>query len=94
MPIRCQDVEDGLQKKGFRRIDGDHSFFIYFTVDGKKTRIRTKTSHGSGHREISDSLLPVMAQQCKLTKSAFFDLISCPLSRDAYEAMLQSQGFV
>ncbi len=88
MPRDKRKVEDGLEKKGFIRKEGDHHRFIYYTQQGKKSSIQTKTSHTPKMKEIGDNLLGQMAGQCKLTKSEFFKLLDCPLSRKDYEAIL------
>jgi len=90
MPRRKQDVEQALARKGFRQREGDHHYFVYFNIKGKKTARFTKTSHSPKMREISDSLLGQMARQCGLSKSDFLDLIDCPLSREGYEAKVFS----
>ncbi len=87
-------VEASLQKKGFEKADRDHSFFVYYTKDGKKTAVFTKTSFTPKVKDISDSLLAQMAKQCKLTKDQFCQLIDCPLSRDSYETILKTKHFV
>ncbi len=78
-----KDIESSLERKGFRRRETDHSYFVYYRTDGRKSRARTKTSHG--RKEIGDSLLGLMAKQCKIQKSEFLDLIDCPLDQEAYE---------
>lgn len=92
MPRKQADVERTLLSKGFRKKEGDHHYFIYHSKAGRKTRVFTKTSHGE--REVSDSLLALMAKQAKLSKSDFLNLVDCPLSRDQYEEKLISQGLV
>ena len=92
MPRKQADVERSLLNKGFQAGGGDHNFFIYFSVSGKKTTVRTKTSHGT--REIDDNLLAQMAKQCKLSNKDFGLLVECPLRREAYEAKLISAGAV
>ena len=86
------DVEKSLVKKGFERKEGDHSYFNYFTKAGKKTRVFTKTSHGC--KELDDSLLGLMAGQCKLSRQNFDLLIECPLDRDTYERKLVEGGAI
>jgi hypothetical protein len=71
-----------------------HHYFIYFTQEGKKTAVKTKTSHGTGSRDISDNLLGQMARQCHLVKKQFLELIDCPLSQDMYELILQEAGII
>ena len=92
MPISRKDAETSLQRKGFMQLSGDHNFFVYHTLDGKKTAVRTKTSHS--HRDLSDGLLAVMARQCRLSNSQFKDLVHCPLSREAYEQELRVKNLV
>lgn len=92
MPRKQDDVEKSLLKKGFLAGGGDHNFFIYHSKVGKKTIVRTKTSHGG--KDVDDNLLSQMAKQCKLTNKDFGRLIDCPLSRDDYEALLVAAGHV
>lgn len=92
MPRKQSEVEKSLVLKGFRSVRGDHNYFHYYSKAGKKTRVFTKTSHGS--REIDDSLLGRMARQVKLDRSDFDLLIDCPLDRDTYEKKLVGQGLV
>jgi hypothetical protein len=87
-----KDVEGALLRKGFRKKDGDHHYYIYHTLAGKKSRVFTKASHS--HKSISDDLLSQMAKQCRLQRQQFFNLLDCPLSQDAYEQILGSQGIL
>ena len=92
MPRKQADVEKSLLNKGFQPGGGDHNYFFYYFKAGKKTIVRTKTSHGG--KEIDDNLLAQMAKQCKLTNKDFGLLVECPLSRDDYEAKLVIAGVV
>ena len=92
MPRKQADVEKSLLNKGFQLGGGDHNYFFYYSKAGKKTIVRTKTSHGG--KEIDDNLLAQMAKQCKLTNKDFGLLVECPLSRDDYEAKLVVAGVV
>ncbi|MGZ8927249.1 MAG: type II toxin-antitoxin system HicA family toxin [Methylobacter sp.] len=94
MPRDKRKVEEGLIKKGFALREGDHHRFIYFTLEGKKSAIQTKTSHTPKMKEIPDNLLAQMAKQCGITKSQFSDLLDCPLSREEYEAILGSNAML
>jgi hypothetical protein len=88
MPLERRTIEASLEKKGFVSANGDHSFFVYRTVSGLTTSVFTKTSHGSGHKTISDELVSRMAKQCGLNTGQFKKLVECPLSRENYEAIL------
>ena len=81
-------LECSLERKGFQKQERHHHFFIYFTIDGKKTNIRTKTSHTQKRKTIGNPLLKEISRQCCLTKSQFLDLIDCPLNREQYEKIL------
>lgn len=95
MPIKKKrDIEAGLLNKGFRKVETDHSVFIYHTQENLKSRVRTKTSHGSNNQDISAHLFSAMATQCRLTSKQFKDLIECPLSREDYESILQENGLL
>jgi hypothetical protein len=85
-------VEKALRSKGFRTDDTHHRCFIYWTQDGKKTMIRTKTSHGSAPKALGDPLLGKMAGQCVLNKPEFLELVDCPMDRAAYESILSDKG--
>ncbi|MDD9981968.1 MAG: hypothetical protein OXU81_11520 [Gammaproteobacteria bacterium] len=85
-------VERALKAKGFRRREGDHSYFIYYTEESKKTPVQTKTSHGRGGADIPDNLIGRMAKQCKLRTAEFRALVDCPLSQAEYEKLLTTKG--
>lgn len=91
MPREKALVEASLTKKGFKASSGDHNFFIYHTLDGKKTPVRTKTSFTPKMKDISDPLIAQMAKQCKLTKQKFLELVDCSLDHASYEAILKDQ---
>ena len=85
-------VERALEAKGFRRRESHHSYFVYYTEDGIKTPVWTKTSHGKGSADIPDNLFSRMARQCKLLSADFRALVDCSLSRAGYEALLTRKG--
>lgn len=91
MPKDKRDVEAGLLAKGFKPRPGDHNYFIYESIDGKKSLAKTKTSLGRGF-DIDDSLLSMMARQCGLTKPQFLRLVECPLQRPELETLLKQTG--
>jgi hypothetical protein len=91
MPRSKLVVEAALLEKGFRQDDNDHHFFVYWSIEGKKTRARTKTSHTKKMKDIDDRLLAEMARQCKLNRTQFIGLVDCPMSRREYEEVLRGQ---
>lgn len=85
-------VEAGLQNKGFRLENSHHRFFIYYTQQGEKTAVRTRTSQGGN--ELDDFLLGQMAKQCHLTKTAFLELVDCTLDQASFERKLSDSNMV
>ena len=39
MPHKQADVEHGLKNKGFLVADSHHHYFIYYSLEGKKTTV-------------------------------------------------------
>lgn len=94
MPRKKSQVESALKSKGFKQTEGDHHFFVYVTTEGKKTTVRTKTSHTPKMKDIPDNLLSQMARQCWLSKSDFLRLVDCPLDQEGYEKKLKARGIL
>jgi predicted RNA binding protein YcfA (HicA-like mRNA interferase family) len=88
MPRQKSKVEAALKDKGFKQAEGSHHYFVYWTLAGKKTPVKTKTSHTPKMRDIPDNILEQMARQCNLDKKSFLELVDCPLSRADYETKL------
>jgi hypothetical protein len=80
-----KDIEAALERKGFERDETHHHYFVYRTIDGKKSQIRTRTSHGSSHKTLGDALLSQMAKQVKLPNKKFLELVDCTLDQAGYE---------
>ena len=85
-------MERALKAKGFRRRESHHSYFVYYTEEGIKTPVQTKTSHGKGSADIPNKLVGRMARQCKLRTAEFRALVDCPLSQAKYEELLTKKG--
>lgn len=90
-PRRVRDIEASLQRKGFRKTEGDHHYFHLY-VDGKKTAVFTKTSHGM--KEYGGRLLKSMAWQLRLTSEEFYRLVDCPMSEGEYLGILREKDEV
>jgi len=84
--LKVKVVDTNLQKKGFVRNEkSDHIRYILY-VNGVKTVISTKISHGE--KEIGDPLIAHMSNQLLLSKSDFVDLVSCKIDGEQYLAMV------
>ena len=75
--------------KGFCKKETDHTKFHLY-VDGKRTEIYTKISHGEV--EIHDPLIASMAREIRLSKSQFLALVDCSLGEDGYLSILRENG--
>lgn len=87
--LKTKEVQKNLCKKGFESHHTDHEIFIY-VLNGKKTNIRTKISHGE--TEIGDPLISMMARQLHLSKVQFTNFAKCIMSEEEYKQVLSEQG--
>jgi len=89
-PIRI--IVSALIRKWFIEEEcGDHKKLRLY-VDGERTRIHTRYSHGA--RECDDYILGQMAIHLMLTRAQLNDLIDCRLSGEAYAEMLRERGII
>jgi len=82
--VKARVLENALEKKGFRKKSKDHNYY-YFYMQGVRTNIKTKTSHGSsGHsgREINNYLEKKIRDQMHLSKEQFKLFYECPLTEE------------
>lgn len=86
---KTSELLRALERKGFRLEDRDH-VYCYLYVDGKRSPIRTKVSHG--HKDYGPRLQSEMAWQLHLSNRDFEALINCPLSYEHYVEMLRRAG--
>jgi hypothetical protein len=90
-PRRARDIERALAGKGFEK-DPTHHLMFWLHVDGKKTSVRTRLSHGLS--EYGDSLLAQVAKQMKITRAQLDAFIDCDLSAAEYVGVLRAGGHV
>ncbi len=82
MPLKVRDVESALKRKGFvESSQRDHKYF-FFHINGKKSNIYTKISHGE--TEIHEKNCSSMAKQIKLSNPDFRKFVECPLTKEQY----------
>ena len=82
-------IRIALARKGFRQ-DNTHHYLFWLYVDGQKTPVRTRLSHGL--REYGDSLLSMVAREMRLRRGELDAFIECPLSYEAYVEILIQRG--
>jgi len=94
LPREKAQIQASLERKGFRPRSGDHEFLIYYSLDGKKTPVRTKTSHTPKMKDVPDNLLGEMAEQCRVTKRQFLEQVDCPMDQQTYKRNLVAHGAI
>jgi len=90
-PRKTKAMRKVLEKKGFISANRDH-VFLFLHVNGKKSRVRTKLSHGK--TEYGPSLLKLVAAQLHLSNSELDDLLDCPMSAEKYISELSKRGIL
>lgn len=94
MGLPRTEVEKALQAKGFLpsgRKGEDHRYYIYHSLDNKKTRISTHVSTGGKYADLGNDLVKKMARQCQLTTAEFKAFIECTLSQAAFETLVKTR---
>lgn len=88
-------IEKSLSEKGFvKEEERDHRFW-YFFYKGKKTRIRTKISTGSGYRDYRVNLLKRIKSQLFLDSLRELDeLLRCPMDGKQYAEIMLNKRVV
>jgi hypothetical protein len=86
---KAREIKEGLTKKGFITVQGDHTF-LFLSVEGRKSSIRTKISHGN--KEYGDNILSLVARQLRITTKQLDDLLDCPMSYEDYLAILRTKN--
>jgi hypothetical protein len=84
-------VKSSLESKGFQLGKGDHHQ-LFLMVDGKRTPIRTKISHG--RKMYTDGLWKCLKDQLKLTNEELHDFLRCALNYDGYISLLISKNII
>jgi len=81
-------VDKALRKKGMRRDRDGHHVMYRLELQGVMTLV-TRISHGAD--EIDNHLAGLMARQCALRHSEFFDLVDCPLSAKDWHKLVEER---
>lgn len=84
-PRKAKEVANGLKRKGFVASNTHHTYYA-LCVNGKKTCVHTKISHGE--RECDPFILGQIAKQLRVSEHELCDLLDCPLSHGEYVKLL------
>ena len=72
MALAKRKVVFSLLRKGFlQRKKGHHIVLVYQNINGDLSKIRTRLSHGSHSKDLSDYLVLNMAKQVNLHRKQF-----------------------
>ena len=94
MQIDRREIQSALKRKGFIQEDAGHHYF-YHEHQGKRTGIKTFTSHGSSYKTYGNALLKSMARELKLDGvPQLASLLNCPMDAKQYTAILKAKGFL
>lgn len=92
MQLDRRDIERALESKlKFKRLAGDHRIFV---LDEGGKLLKTKTSHGTGHKAIGDLLISQMAKQLFVPRQFFIEMVRCTKTRMDYLRLLASRGII
>ena len=88
-PRKTRAIRAALLSKGFIADDTHHEMF-WLVVDGKKTSVRTRISHGvAGY---GDNLLALIARQIGLNNRELYSLVDCPMDGERLIKILNERG--
>jgi hypothetical protein len=87
--LRVPRITHALRKKGFEAYESHHLMY-WLVVEGRKTAIRTRISHGE--RKVDDWLLGQMAKQLHLSKQELLDFIECRIGGEQYVKLMIERG--
>lgn len=90
--LKTRHIREALNAKGFRESSERDHYYYFFYLNGKKSSVFTKISHGE--TEVGKGLISAMAKQVRLNKSQFQNLVECSLSAKQYEDFLVSNGHI
>jgi DNA-binding phage protein len=63
---------------------------FWLVVDGRKTSIRTRLSHGAA--EYGGNLLALIARQVGLSRQELYRLVDCPMDGEKLKRLLVERG--
>jgi hypothetical protein len=90
--IARETLVASLKAKGFVPSESHHTY-LFLHVDGRKTSVFTKVSHGTGHKELGEDLIHAIKRQLKFDKKQqLLDLVNCPMDSAAYIEHLEKSG--
>lgn len=90
--IKTRKIDRALNKKGFTKDSSKDHHYFYLIVEGRKTSVYTRMSHGES--EISKNLESLMARQLYLSKEQFKNLVDCPMTEQDFLRHLRSENII
>ena len=84
-PRKTRTIRAAFLSKGFIS-DETHREMFWLVIDGKKTSIRTRISHGA--KEYDDQLLTLVSRQIGLSKTELYRLVDCPMDGEKLKTLL------
>lgn len=79
------------QKFDFQEVPGSRHEALSLIVDGRKV---ATVRFSRSHKEISNTILRLIARECWVQTSYLKGMISCDISQEAYMAYLLDDGYL
>lgn len=89
--IKTRDISRSLEAKGFKLQETHHEMYWLY-VDGKKTSVRTRISHGAN--EYDGRLLGQVAKEMGLRRAELNNFVECCLSGADYVRLLSERKLI
>jgi hypothetical protein len=89
MSLKAKQVDAMWHKLGFTILRGRKDIVATLTLDGRLA-VHTKRSHGT--KTLDGQIPDLIKRQMYLSRRQFDDAIECPLTREAYEAIVRERN--
>jgi hypothetical protein len=89
--LDVHDLRRALLQKGFA-VDETHHEMYWFYVDGRRSSVRTRISHGA--KEYGAKLAGLVARQLFLSRRQLAEFVECSLTAELYRDHLVGNGHV
>lgn len=90
-PILVRELHTALLRMGFT-FENRKDVWYFHTVEGKRTGVRTKMSHGE--KEVGENLLHKMARQLHLNRRELDDFVVGVMTKEEYVVLLRVRGAI
>ena len=95
MALGRREFVSALEKKGFKKKEGGpHTRYTYTDLNGRRSGITTFMSRGSKYKVLDASLIGKIMKQMRLKRNELEEFVSCEMSQDDYEEIINNRDIV